>query len=271
MWASLLLSLFYGIFIGTSFWFTRRKNFDFIDQRHGPAVSGKMTVVAIVVSILIFGGLTWNIIFGKSLGNLQNLYIGLYVAGLTVTCMLLLPSQKLGERILYSLIVAIGMVTLGWFIHSSVIQSITMAAALLWVGPALTKILRLPLWGHISALLMAMMIDIYTIWFPHHGGVSTPSDQHLNFNGIIHFSHYSLGIGDFFIGAWAISLLANGVSRRVIFVTIVAMSMFRWFWRLGSWSNNIILPYTIVIIPLTLGALVVAKFNRVVRLEKKSH
>lgn len=238
---------------------SRRLDFDFLEfgrqQKVHPVVLMAMILVTIVC--VWFG---YQIISGNNLHNLQVFYAGLFGGALAISLMLFIRIKHLGWRISLALFWSSVLVFVAWKFNNDLVDAIIMASALLWIGPAVTKLWRLPIGVHLGVLFTFMLIDVNNI-LNISGSEGVLSDAALRFNGIITFGDYSLGIGDFFIGYWAMTVIAQNKSWAIIALAAFLISFTRWFLRLSLQLDGIVLPYTVVIVPVTLLVMLLPKFR----------
>ncbi|MBI2984966.1 MAG: hypothetical protein HYY50_05085 [Candidatus Kerfeldbacteria bacterium] len=246
------LSVFYVVFLMLSAWVTERGTLAGIQSKR-PLAADRLRLVTVsgLLVVMVSAVMTLVLAHGDR-DRLTTLNLLLTAGGVFLTAFLVLPAAQISTRVVVSLACTIVGTLVGWFVPGSLVEMIVMAVSLLWVGLAVTKILRLPLGGHLVLLTMMMLMDIYNIWLtPSTGSASDKTSQlpQLHYDGIFAFGDYSLGIGDFFIGAWAVGVLVIFRHQRLAFIGAAMIGMFRFFYRFWPGLETVTIPYTIVIVP----------------------
>lgn len=255
---SFILSVFIVIFLWFAILFYPKFNLDFLAKGKNIRLSNLTVGLIIIATALI--GLTLAALFIYVSGPqlLQFFYLGLYTFSWLITYFFLFNFKKILWRAVFSFSASLILLLIVLKFSSQFYQNLFMAGSLIWLGPVIfqklnfssLKKFKINFKLIIVILFSVAIIDAYNIYLSPSSGVY--SDAGFFLNGMITFGNFSSGIGDIFLMYLIIGLTQKLWRQKPALILAFLLAFARFFLRLIPGLNNVVIPYYLIIVPITL-------------------
>jgi len=267
---SLLLSVFFGLFLIVEILLFPVFDFSFMSRGKILTISKKMTVAILAAAIFLSVSISSIVISKSSPELLQIFYIVLFVISLTMTLFFLLNLKRTYIRLLLSLSVSICLLYLLSVYPTSLTQNLFMSASILWVGIVVFKRFNVRLKYFIPFMLFFAIIDSINVYVLK--TYTTFSDELFILNGLVAIGPFILGIGDFFLAYLIVSAARRYHTIWYALLLAVLLPLPRFFIRvLIPELEGAEFPYSIFMVPIALLVYTFAAIQKRIQNTAKSN
>lgn len=133
--SSLLLSLFFAVFLLIQIWIRKKFDFNLIKKGKTIEISSRTVIILFAIVAVIVAGISYFAMAWSGPEFLQIFYIVLFAVSLGIGVFFIFPAKSLWHRLFIGLGVALLLLWLVLVFPNAWLQNIYMAAALLWVAP----------------------------------------------------------------------------------------------------------------------------------------
>lgn len=240
----LFLTFFFFIFLVVQIMTFQLFEFSFLENGNQIRISTKNFLLIVLGIFILVGSITFFILNSNMIASLLFLYTLMFLFSTFLTFFLTLKIESPLKKSLAAVTISSIIVSLVLLFPVGILKNILIAGSLLWVAPVLLKKFKIKKPHLFAFMFLFMLFDIYNVYYltPQ----TSPSYNYFTLNGYIEFGRLALGMGDFFLGYLAVSLLylEKGYLKATILALLISLPLL----AIGFLSLKHEFPYTIFIV-----------------------